>query len=160
LDKKPEPIPELPATKILFETSRAKLPSVSVVIPSYNCEHLMEETLSFVKAQTLENVELIVIDDQSKDQSTQVAGRWLKDNQARFSHAILAQTETKSGFGQLRNIGFALAEARYVFVLDADNIASCDEVTAASSGSAAFLLPSTSTLPDRRWPPSISNVDI
>jgi glycosyltransferase involved in cell wall biosynthesis len=66
---------------------------------------------------------LIVIDDQSKDQSTQVAGRWLKDNQARFSHAILAQTETKSGFGQLRNVGFALAEARYVFVLDADNVA-------------------------------------
>lgn len=55
------------AEDILKETNRSKEALVSVIIPAYNHEQFIQETIGSIIAQTYENIELIVIDDGSKD---------------------------------------------------------------------------------------------
>jgi glycosyltransferase, family 2 len=53
-----------------------KSPLVSVIIPTYNSARTLETTLKSVKDQTYPNIEMIVVDNQSKDTTRQIAEKY------------------------------------------------------------------------------------
>jgi glycosyltransferase involved in cell wall biosynthesis len=93
----------------------APAPKVTVVIAAYNAERFIRQTLDSVFAQTLREVELIVVDDGSTDGTAAVL-RAIDDRRL----SVLRQAN--SGVSAARNAGLALARAPYIFFLDADDV--------------------------------------
>ena len=90
-------------------------PKVTVVIATYNTGKFIGEAIASVFAQTLRDIELIVVDDGSTD-DTQAVLRSLADNRM----TIIRQEN--AGVSAARNAGLAAARAPYIFFLDADDV--------------------------------------
>lgn len=91
-------------------------PSVSVIIPVFNAENYLEECLHSVLNQTLQNIEVIIIDDKSTDKSREIAEKFLSDRRIRY---ILH--DKNKGVSAARNRGIDLANGEYIYFLDADD---------------------------------------
>ena len=87
---------------------------ISVIIPLYNKEHYIEDTIKSVLAQTYSNWEAIIIDDGSTDSSAQIAQSF-NDPRIRF------YKQTNQGVSRTRNRGIELATGEYIAFLDADD---------------------------------------
>jgi glycosyltransferase involved in cell wall biosynthesis len=93
----------------------ASPPRVSVVIPAYNAERTILSTLESVRSQTVDDFEVIVVDDGSTDATAEVASS-LGDARVR----VLRQSN--AGHASARNTAIARARGTYVAVLDADDL--------------------------------------
>ena len=91
---------------------------VSIIIPVYNAEDFLEETLSSVARQSFIDFECIIIDDVSTDNSLNIAKKFSKKD-SRFS---VFQNSINGGAGLCRNAGLKHAKGRYVAFLDSDDI--------------------------------------
>ncbi|MFZ4672013.1 MAG: glycosyltransferase family 2 protein [Flavobacterium sp.] len=92
---------------------------VSIIIPTYNRAHLIEETLDSVLAQTYTNWECIIVEDGSNDKTVQVIEIFIsKDN--RFK--LLYRNRDPKGAPTCRNIGLELAKGDYIVYLDSDDL--------------------------------------
>lgn len=92
------------------------LPDVSVIIPVYNTEKYLHQTLSSVCNQTLENIEIICVDDGSKDNSLKILKKYAsKDNRIKVLH------QENQGAAVARNLGLQHARGRYLSILDSDD---------------------------------------
>ncbi|MCT8997417.1 glycosyltransferase family 2 protein [Chelativorans intermedius] len=111
-------------TEILFESRRnaALWPDVTVVIPLYNYQGFITETLNSVREQSLNSIGLVVVDDCSTDASASVVSEWLKRNNDRFERSLLAKNVRNAGLSVTRNTGTSLTNSPFLFFLDADNI--------------------------------------
>lgn len=89
-------------------------PLVSVVVPCYNAARFVAETVQSVLGQTLRDLELIVVDDGSRDDSAVVVRRQA-DPRLRYVH------QANAGVSAARNTGIAAAAGTYVAFLDADD---------------------------------------
>ena len=89
---------------------------VSVIIPVYNGERYIRQTLDSVLAQTLKEIEVICVDDGSKDGSFAI----LKEYEEK-DERVKAVTQENGGAGKARNTGLALARGEYLSFLDADD---------------------------------------
>lgn len=93
--------------------------TVSVIIPIYNCEKFINKTINSVLEQTYTDVEIILIDDCSKDSSYNI----VKDYCNRIPDKISIFKFTKnSGVAVARNKGLELSKGRYVAFLDSDDL--------------------------------------
>jgi glycosyltransferase involved in cell wall biosynthesis len=90
-------------------------PMVSVVVPAYNAARTMEATLRSVLRQTVDDLELIVVDDGSNDSTSEIA-RSMDDGRLRLLR------QRNAGHASARNTGIAAARGRYVAVVDADDL--------------------------------------
>lgn len=72
-------------------------PIVSVAVLSYNSHEYITEALESVKRQTYRNIELIVSDDCSPDNSVEIAANWIKKNRDRFINAVILTTKKNTG---------------------------------------------------------------
>jgi glycosyltransferase involved in cell wall biosynthesis len=90
--------------------------TVSVIVPAYNAEKFIAETLASVVSQTLPNWELIVVDDGSTDNTIAVAESFCSDARIRIVR------QKNAGVSAARNAGLLLAKGRYVAFLDADDV--------------------------------------
>jgi len=95
---------------------------VCVVIPLYNYEKYITQTLQSVASQELADISLVVVDDCSTDSSPDVVNSWLEQNKDRFRTAVLARNVKNAGLSITRNTGISISESAYVFFLDADNL--------------------------------------
>lgn len=95
--------------------------SVTVVVPLYNYQNYIVECLNSVRLQTMPDLDLIIVDDHSTDNSGDIAKNWINEHFKRFNSVKLVQHVKNSGLGNARNTGFDLADTLYVMVLDADN---------------------------------------
>ena len=91
-------------------------PLVSVVIPVRNRPRVVASALQSVSAQTLEDWELVVVDDGSTDETPQVLEEW-----AARDKRIRVVTQDWAGVSAARNRGLKQARGRYVAFLDSDN---------------------------------------
>ncbi len=91
---------------------------VSVIIPVYNSEKYIKETIASVLEQTYKQVEIIVIDDYSSDNSRRI----LSDLVQAYSNIIYHRQKENQGVAVARNTGLELAKGRYVAFLDSDDI--------------------------------------
>lgn len=90
---------------------------ISIIIPSYNYGHLIAETIKSVCNQSYTNLEVIVIDDGSVDDTeTVVTGLAAQDSRIKY-HKF-----ENGGLGTSRNRGLAAATGNYVQFLDADDL--------------------------------------
>jgi glycosyltransferase involved in cell wall biosynthesis len=89
-------------------------PSISVVIPCYNAERFLRETLESVLKQTFLPLEIIVIDDGSTDNSAAIA--------ASFGGIVRVERQKNQGESVARNRGMDLARGEWVALLDADDL--------------------------------------
>ncbi len=114
-------VPILPPTEILFEHDTLRVAEVTVAITSFDYEGYLEEALESVAAQTLDAIELVVVDDCSRDASAAKIVAWARAHRRRFTRIRVERTRFNSGLGAARNAAFAASESRYVMSLDADN---------------------------------------
>jgi len=94
-----------------------RTPLVSVVIPAYNAEKYLDETVRSVCLQAYSNWELIIIDDGSTDGTAVIAKSYVKKDK-RISYCYQVNQKMASA----RNAGIARARGEYIAFLDADNI--------------------------------------
>ena len=92
-------------------------PELSIVIPVYNVAEYLRECLDSALAQTLENIEIIAVDDGSTDGCPDILREYEQlDSRVRVVHQL-----SNSGQGIARNLGIALARGEFLTFLDADD---------------------------------------
>lgn len=97
------------------------MPKISIIIPVYNCEKYITETLDSVIRQTFDDWEAICIDDGSKDNSLTILKKFThKDNR------IKVISQKNLGVVTARNIAIKQAKSEFIFPLDADDIITPD----------------------------------
>ncbi len=94
-----------------------KQPLVSVIMPVYNCEQYVEAALDSITQQTYTNLEIIAVDDCSKDNSWQVLQQCAKKDPR------IKLLRNKQNIKQTRTRNFAIGQAKgdYVTFMDADD---------------------------------------
>jgi glycosyltransferase involved in cell wall biosynthesis len=95
---------------------------VTVSISLYNYADYIIETLDSVSNQTLELIDLIIVDDCSQDNSLNVTKSWLENNSLRFNHILFVKHQENQGLAFSRNTAITLSTTPYIFILDADNL--------------------------------------
>jgi glycosyltransferase involved in cell wall biosynthesis len=90
------------------------MPKVSVVMPVYNGERFLRESLDSVFAQTFQDFEMLCVDDGSTDRSASILRQ--------YGPKIRAVRQENAGQSAARNAGVALAKGRYVAFLDQDDL--------------------------------------
>lgn len=99
-------------------------PLVSVIIPNYNSGKLIDTCLKSVLDQTMNDIDIFVIDDGSSDKSDEI----IEDYCSKYSNIYLLRTEGRAGPAKARNIGLACAEGRFIAFLDADDYWQSDKL--------------------------------
>jgi GT2 family glycosyltransferase len=145
LSSRPYRAPKVFPWKIVFERNKGGAARVSVIIPLYNYASLVVETLDSVAKQTLQLLDLIIVDDSSTDNSLDIAQDWAHEYAGRFNRIVVLKNLANYGLGFCRNSAFDAAETPYVFPLDADNLLlpeCCEKLLAAiEKSSAAYVYP-------------------
>ena len=95
----------------------SRRPDVSVIIPAYHCEATIEKAVSSALGQSIRAIEVIVIDDGSRDRTPQIVAE-LAQVDDRIVPIALPENV---GVGAARNVGLAKASGAWVAVLDADD---------------------------------------
>ncbi|WP_010140161.1 glycosyltransferase family 2 protein [Oceanicola sp. S124] len=90
-------------------------PRVSIVVPSYNVEATLEETLTALLAQTFQDLEVLVIDDGSSDRTAEIA-RSVPDRRLRLIR------QKNRGLAGARNTGIFHARGTFIGFCDADDL--------------------------------------
>ncbi|RYZ94782.1 MAG: glycosyltransferase family 2 protein, partial [Sphingobacteriaceae bacterium] len=96
-------------------------PLVSIIIPLYNAEDHIAETIRCTAGQTWQNKEIIIIDDGSADNSVAVAKAFESD-------LIKVYSQANKGASAARNTGLKYAKGDYIQFLDADDMLSPDKI--------------------------------
>ena len=137
-------VPVIPESETLFYHDAFGEADVTVVITSYNYSAYILEALHSVSAQSLSQLDLIVVDDGSTDGSVDLVRIWMERNTPRFNRLILRRSVHNAGLGGARNIGMDAAETEYVMHLDADNLLrpeACEKLCASMTFGIAYAYP-------------------
>lgn len=98
-------------------------PLVTVVIPVYNISEYVAKCLESVVKQDYENLEIIVVDDGSTDESGKICDKFaLKDSRVKVFH------RKNQGLSEARNFGISKAQGKYVALVDGDDFVKKDFV--------------------------------
>ena len=93
------------------------MPKVSVIVPVYNAEKYLKETVNAIQMQTLKELEIILVDDGSTDESSKICDELAKkDNRIKVVH------QKNQGVSVARNTGMDLAEGDFIGFADADDL--------------------------------------
>lgn len=95
----------------------AQNPLVSVIIPAFNAEAFIAQTLNSVLAQTYQNIEVWVIDDGSHDQTAAIVEQFIQQDQR-----IRLLRQENAGVAAARNLGIQKAQGTLIAPLDADDL--------------------------------------
>lgn len=96
---------------------------VSIIVPIYNVEKYLSRCVDSIIKQSYENIEIILIDDGSKDKSGEIA-----DTYADISHKVNVFHKENGGLSDARNYGLSNAKGKYVCFIDSDDYVHCDFV--------------------------------
>ena len=106
----PAPAPDRPAAP-------SPGPLVSVVVPAFNAERTLGETLGSIAAQDYPDLEILIVDDGSTDSTAEIASRFCADE----PRARLLR-KANGGVASARNLGITEARGAYVAPVDADDL--------------------------------------
>ncbi|MCD4781953.1 MAG: glycosyltransferase family 2 protein [Candidatus Omnitrophica bacterium] len=91
---------------------------VSIVMPAYNAQDYIEETIASVLAQTCHDYELIIVDDGSTDRTRDIASEFVR----KHSSIIRLISQKNQGPSVARNSGIQSADGEYIAFLDSDDL--------------------------------------
>lgn len=89
---------------------------ISVIVPVYNVEKYIEKCIRSIMKQTLEEIEIIVVNDGSLDRSLEIIDRLMKEDQR-----IKVITKKNGGVSSARNTGIKIATGKYIQHIDGDD---------------------------------------
>ena len=92
-------------------------PKVSVIIPVYNTEAYVEEAIRSIMNQTLTDIEIIIINDGSTDNSLEVIQSLAKEDKR-----IIVLSQENRGLSEVRNCGVNNAKGEYIYFMDSDDL--------------------------------------
>ena len=93
------------------------MPKVSVIVPFYNVEGYIEKCLETLVNQTLKDIEIILVNDGSKDRSIDIVKKFLKQ----YSEKIVYLEKENGGLSDARNFAIPYAKGEYIAFLDSDD---------------------------------------
>ncbi len=96
-------------------------PKVSIIVPVYKAEKYLARSLDSLQNQTLKDIEIILVDDESPDNSPALC-----DEAAASDSRIKVIHKSNEGAGKARNSGLAVARGEYVAFVDADDYVTYD----------------------------------
>ena len=105
---------------ILYDSNNYPLtdnPDVSIITTIHNQAHCIHKAIRSVQNQSLKNIEIIIIDDCSLDNSTETVEKYMKEDQ----RIKLIKNELNEGIMITRNKGIREAKGKYICILDADD---------------------------------------
>lgn len=97
--------------------SLKSIPLVSIVIPAYNAESFIQQTLSSVVRQTYQNLEVIVVDDGSKDNTVKLVREFTQSDPR-----VSLISQSNFGVSAARNLGIEKSTGEFIAFIDADDI--------------------------------------
>ena len=94
---------------------------ISVIVPVYNVEEYLDRCIESIVNQTYKNLEILLIDDGSTDNSYNICDKWAKkDNRIKVVH------KENGGVSSARNVGLDVATGDYIGFVDSDDYISID----------------------------------
>lgn len=93
------------------------MPKVSIIVPVYNVEKYIEKCLESLVNQTLEDIEIIVVNDGSKDNSKEIVEKYLE----KYPKKMVYLEKENGGLSDARNFAIPYAKGEYVAFLDSDD---------------------------------------
>lgn len=93
------------------------MPKVSVIVPIYNVEKYLEKCINSLLSQTLEDIQIILVNDGSKDNSGNIAKEYEKNNKDR----VIYVEKENGGLSDARNYGIKYATGDFIAFLDSDD---------------------------------------
>ena len=90
---------------------------VSVIVPVYKVEKYLEKCLDSLVHQTLESLQIIVVNDGSPDNSQNIIDRYVKE----YPNKIFGYIKENGGLGDARNYGMQFADGEYIAFVDSDD---------------------------------------
>lgn len=93
------------------------MPKVSVIVPVYNVEKYIEKCLESLVRQTLTDIEIIVVNDGSTDNSEGIIKKYIE----KYNNKIKYYTKENGGLSDARNYGMQFATGEYIAFLDSDD---------------------------------------
>lgn len=97
------------------------IPLVSVIISTYNSSQFVIETLESVSKQTWQNLELIITDDCSEDNTVEICRNWIDKNSERFYNSEILTYNINTGISANANRGLKVANGYWIKFLGADD---------------------------------------
>ncbi|MDR0811560.1 MAG: glycosyltransferase family 2 protein [Paludibacter sp.] len=111
--------------------NKTDYPLVSVLIPTYNYGHFIAQAIDSVLAQDYDNLEIIVVDDGSTDDTANVVQRIVEtDNYPSLRNGVRYFHKTHSGISASRNFALKQAQGEFIGWIDADDIWEKGKLTA------------------------------
>lgn len=95
--------------------------SISVVIPAYNHENYIEEALMSVYNQTYQNIELVIINDGSTDETQDRIDSFLEKNSGRFSN-VISFSQPNLGVSATLNKAVSVCTSEWIYLLASDDL--------------------------------------
>jgi len=111
---------EINCNDILINThnlEKNKNPDVSVIITAYNQANKIYSALRSVQNQSLKNIEIIIVDDCSLDNTTEVIEKYLKEDK----RIIYLRHKSNDGKIKSRSDGIRMAKGKYITIIDGDD---------------------------------------
>ena len=94
------------------------MPKVSILMPACNVENFLRECMDSVVNQTLKDIEIICLDDGSKDSTGNILDEYAaKDSRVKVIH------KPNSGYGHSMNVGLDHATGEYIGIIETDDFA-------------------------------------
>lgn len=92
-------------------------PLISVIVPAYNAEAFIDQTLDSVLSQTYKNIEVLVVNDGSQDRTAEIV-----DSIAQKDHRVILLQQSNAGVAAARNLAIQNSCGEYIAPIDADDI--------------------------------------
>ena len=127
-----------------------KSPLVSIIIPSYNAKETIQATLESCTKQTHSNLEILVIDDQSEDNTSDL----VRNLSCRDSRIVLFENPVK-GAQNARNLGLDHAQGEFIKFMDADDLMDLDLI----EKQVQLIRDSPASVVNSRWAKFNENLD-
>ena len=97
------------------------LPRVSVIMIFFNAEEFMDEAITSVMTQSLDDLELLLCDDGSTDRSTAIAEAWVSRHPGKIRY-LQHEGHANRGMSATRNLGISAARGEFIAFIDADDV--------------------------------------
>lgn len=103
------------------KSTENKVPAISILVPCYNVEKYLPQCLDSIINQTFEDLEIIVLNDGSKDGTLKIIQEYAsKDSR------IKVVDKPNSGYGATMNIGLNMAKGKYIGIVESDDFIEAD----------------------------------